>query len=510
MLEADPDLTFPGWMAPPKEAILQGSLSLAHWAGPVAFLALTTLLTVTAGLTMTYVLREELMRNEKMVWPNAAAQASLVDACVEGGGSARLVGLAAFIGFGVTLLQNIPSIWGIDLTTLDLTPLLPRGALFAVSLSLGFAALGYMISYKTSLSLMVAGLITNLLVAPYLVSIGFIEYLPDTMKAYNELLFRFSIGPALGFLLLGGILLSVFILLKNRFSKEPNGEGNGSLGYLSLFRALIKGLLRDRRALAILGGIVLTLFGLVWILNPFSPLPRAVSMLIAGYILLVGSFIEFVLIAKMSGETGMSMGTAAIFLYDVPLFTAGYRGYTGFYSYPYFRPSPWISGVVSYAKYEDQFRLSWRDIVKLKFLGWIPCVLFSVGFTLVLWKYVGFGTPLMPAVSLIQSKVYLTMIATGDFVSSTSGIFPAAFVIGGVVGALLEVFTPISMMGLGMGMLLPPHYIIPFGVGGLVRLMTDRRWGEEFYREKGRLIVTGLMASSLIVQVLMTVLLNFF
>ena len=78
------------------------------------------------------------------------------------------------------------------------------------------------------------------------------------------------------------------------------------------------------------------------------------------------------------------------------------------------------------------------------------------------------------------------------------------------MGALLEVFTPISMMGLGMGMLLPPHYIIPFGVGGLVRLMTDRRWGEEFYRDKGRLIVTGLMASSLIVQVLMTVLLNFF
>ena len=48
------------------------------------------------------------------------------------------------------------------------------------------------------------------------------------------------------------------------------------------------------------------------------------------------------------------------------------------------------------------------------------------------------------------------------------------------------------------------------GVGGLVRLITDRRWGEEFFRDKGRLIVTGVMASSLIVQVLMTVLLNFF
>ena len=233
-------------------------------------------------------------------------------------------------------------------------------------------------------------------------------------------------------------------------------------------------------------------------------------MLIAGYIFFIGSFIEFVLIAKMSGETGIGMRTMAIFLYDVPLFITGYRNYTGFFSYPYFRPSPWVSGVLPYIKYEEQFQLSWRDILKLKFLGWIPCILFSVAFTLVLWKYVGFGTPLMPAVSLIQGKVYLKMMATGDFVGSTSGIFPAAFVIGGVLGALLEMFTPVSMMGLGMGMLLPPHYIIPFGVGGFVRLITDQRWGEEFFREKGRLIVTGLMASSLIVQVLMTVLLNFF
>jgi len=50
---------------------------------------------------------------------------------------------------------------------------------------------------------------------------------------------------------------------------------------------------------------------------------------------------------------------------------------------------------------------------------------------------------------------------------------------------------------------------VPFGVGGLVRLYTDRKWGEEFFQEKGRLIVTGVMASSLIVQVIMTVFKNF-
>jgi len=82
---------------------------------------------------------------------------------------------------------------------------------------------------------------------------------------------------------------------------------------------------------------------------------------------------------------------------------------------------------------------------------------------------------------------------------TTSGIFRIAFVLGGVVGALLEVFTPVSMMGLGMGMLLPPHYIVTIGAGGLIRGYTDRRFGKVFFNEKGRLIVTGLMASSLIV-----------
>ncbi len=142
-----------------------------------------------------------------------------------------------------------------------------------------------------------------------------------------------------------------------------------------------------------------------------------------------------------------------------------------------------------------------------KVVGWVPTVFFSVAFTLILWKYVGFNTPMMPAVAVIQSKVYVTMLATGDV---SSVINPLTFILGGVIGSLLEVFTPVSMMGLGMGLFLPPHYIVPFGVGGLARLVTDRRYGEEFYKEKGRLIATGLMASSLLVQVFMTIISNFF
>ena len=507
MLQTDSSLSFPIWMAPPSEAIAQGSLELRYWITPITFLVVTTLLTLAAGLVFTYILREEFIRSERMIWPNAAANASLVDACIEGGGSARLVGLAALIGLAITFLQNVPSFWGYDLTTIDFTRYMPKGSLFAIALSLGFASIGYMISYKTSLSLMAAGLLTNLVIAPYLVSKGMVEYSPNLMEFYQSLLFGFTISPALGVLLLGGILLSIFFLLKRSLSKAPSTEaGDGSLGYVNLYKVLIRGLLSDKRCLIAILGIMAVLFSMVWFLNPFSPLPRTSSMLIVAYMFFVGSFIEFVIICKMSGEIGMSMGVMSTFLYDVPIFGTGYRGFPGFWSYPYFRPSPWVSnGILPYLKYRDEFDLSWREIIKAKIVGWVPTLLFSVVYTLLLWRYVGFGTAMMPSLQLIQSKVYLTMLATGDI---TGTINPWTFLGGGVLGALLEVFTPLSMMGIAMGMLLPPHYIVPFGVGGIVRWYTDRRFGKEFFEEKGRLIVTGLMASSLIVQVIMTILTN--
>jgi hypothetical protein len=249
------------------------------------------------------------------------------------------------------------------------------------------------------------------------------------------------------------------------------------------------------------------LASLAWVLNPFQPLSRWFAVGFTFYNFFIAGFMEMVFISKSQGETGMGVGTASMLLYDLPIFTAGYRGYTGYWAYPFFRPNPWLgSGALPYDKYSDETRIGWWDIILAKVVGWVPTVFFSVAFTLVLWKYVGFNTPLMPAVGVIQAKVYVTMLATGDV---TSVINPLTFILGGVLGALLEVFTPVSMMGLGMGLFLPPHYIVPFGVGGLVRLITDRRYGKEFYKEKGRLIVTGLMASSLLVQVFMTILSNF-
>jgi len=502
------DINFPWWMAPPREVLLSGSLNLIHWVVPILVIIIANVLSMTSGLIIATIIRDELNRSPKMVWPNASVTTSLIDACMSGGGSARLVTYSAIIGLVVTLTQNLPSLLGIDLTTLDLSGFLPEGAFLIISLSLGFACIGYMINVKSSLSLLGSGLITYLVVSPYLVSKGMIEYNPDAMSYYNDLMMKFTLSPAIGIMLLGGILLTVFTLIKNTLTKKKDeDETYEETSYLGFYKVLIQGLMRNKVYLTVLSAIFVVVSAGAWSLNPFHPMPRAFSVLFVIYSFFFASIIETVFISKLKGETGMGMGMLSMLIYDTPIFGTNYRGYPGYMVYFLMRPNPWTTGgTVSYYKYREQINVSWMDIIKAKITGWVPTLLISIFVTLIFWKYIGFGTELMPSVYLIRSKVYLSMLATGDV---TSTINPLTFIGGGLIGALLEVFTPVSMMGLGMGLFLPPHYIVTMGVGGIIRYVTNKWYGESFYKEKGRLIVTGLMASSLIVQVAMTILLNF-
>ena len=502
MLETEPLASYPPWIAPPMEVIQAKDLSLRHWLGPLSFFGAAVAVSLAAGLIYYTILRDALNDNPKMVWPYQSATTKLVDACMTGGGSARLVAVSAAIGFTITLAQHLSTLWGLDLTTLDLSGLLPPGGILVISLSLGFASIGYLINPKTSLSLLASGMISYLVVTPALVRRGLLEPTGDAMALYQDYLMNYAMGPAIGILLLGGILLSVVVLARNRLT-EKEATDNGETGYLDLYRVLIRGLLGNRRYLAAVLALFTLLAGLAYTLNPFAPLPPLFSVAFTAYCFFVGGFVEAIFVSKMQAETGMGMGIGAMLFYDLPIFTAGYRDFTGYFIYQYLRPNPWLgSGTLPYYKYRDETRVSWRDIIAAKIVGWVPTFLFSVFFTLVLWKYVGFGTPMMPAVGLLQSKAYVTMLATGDV---STVLNPWTFLAGGVAGAVLEVFTPVSMMGLGMGLLFPPHYIVPFGVGGLVHLVTERRYGKEFYEDRGRLIVTGLMASSLLVQVIMTI-----
>ncbi|MDK2464046.1 MAG: hypothetical protein QI223_04655, partial [Candidatus Korarchaeota archaeon] len=131
------------------------------------------------GLAFTVAVAERLNEEETMVYPNVVASASFLDACFEDSGAVRLVAVATAVGLVVTALQHAASALGLNLVEVDLTPLLPRGAILSASLSLGFAAVGYIVSSRVALSVLASGLVTYALAGPIRVSRGVIEYSPN-------------------------------------------------------------------------------------------------------------------------------------------------------------------------------------------------------------------------------------------------------------------------------------------------------------------------------------------
>ena len=335
--------------------------------------------------------------------------------------------------------------------------------------------------------MLLSALVTYLILGPYLVSIGRVEYSQNPQELYNNMLFSFSISPAMGMLILGGFCLSALALVSKRILRKEGEEGGGEeLGYLSLYKALWGRIIGSRRlALLVLGPVIL-LIAASYMLNPFHPLPRWFSLIFAIYSCFLASFLEVVILTKMAGETGMSMGVTGIVLYDLPAFLAGYRSYTGYIAAGYFRPSPWAApSMTGLLRYRKEVGLGPWDIVKAKLMAWIPTFIIGAATTIALWRLVGFGNERMPAAGLLQGSIYVRMLATG---SMRGTVDPSLFLAGGIIGAALEVLTPLSMTGLAMGMILPPGYAVPIAIGGVVRLLTDRRMGKDYGQSFSRIL----------------------
>ncbi|RLF20372.1 MAG: hypothetical protein DRZ82_02285 [Thermoprotei archaeon] len=502
------DASFPSWLLPPREIVANKILSIQYWLPPIAMLFTLEMLSTILGLVFCYVIGNDLASEERMIFPNIAMSVSLIHACDRGGELVNKAMKALVIGLIVTLLIKISSfILSKDLMTINLSPYLPYNIPLIISFNLGLMALGYILSANTSLSLMVTGMALYTLISPILCSRGIIESSPDINKLYNSILFKFSLSPALGIFLLGNAILSILLALK-KYSSKREATYTGK-SFLYLYSSLWRRILSNRKLLLVCLIPTSIIFALAYILNPLSPSSRYLSLIFVSYALFLASFIEFTILTKMAGETGMTMGILGIVLYDLPILMSGYSGYSAYLALPYFKPSTWTGpSVVGLMKYSDILELRFRDIVKGKLIGWLPTFILSALLTLFLWKEFGFGTPDMPALGLIPSLMYIRMLATRSITGG--GILNLrSFIIGGAVGALLEMLTPVSSMGIALGLLLPPQYAIPIGIGGLVRLYTDRKYGTKYFREEGLLLASGVMAGSMVIDVIMTIIATF-
>ncbi len=500
--QAFSELSIPEWLVPSFQSLAGKSIVLADWIVPMVYLFFVSASSSLVGYLFALKTREMFLSDERMTFPIYMAPATLAESTLKGGEAARFAGIFALGGAVTTLIQYSLKIVGVNAVEVDLTPFLPEGFALAASLGLGFVAIGYIISAKTALTIFGTGVFTYLALTPILVSRGMLTYSRNSMELYNALLMKVTISPVLGMLILGGLTLSVFALLKRLVSGRRVDEKR--VGYVELFRQFYSGVFRDRRFLLVFSALVISSLVVSYLLNPFHPFPPYVSVLFYGYTLLVGNFLEFIIIARMQGEAGIGSGAAGIMLYEVPKFATGYRGLAGYLAL--FTNAQWSgSSLMGYQKIAEKLRLQIGTILKAILATWIPTFLATAALTLALWKYVGFFTSAMPCINLLQMGILYRMLATG----TVEGIVePATFLAGALIGTVLEAATPLSMFGVALGLILPPHYPIAFGIGGLARYYTDRKFGKRWFWEKGIIAGSGVLAGSMIIQVFMMIILK--
>ena len=204
----------------------------------------------------------------------------------------------------------------------------------------------------------------------------------------------------------------------------------------------------------------------------------------------------------MMGEVGMTFGAHRLVMYQGVLYTANYRGYLGYLAYPL--SNPWMASALLYwYKISDLTKTGKKPIIISFIIRLIPVYIVSVLFLLAMWYSVGIPSQTMPAISIIQSYAIIKTFATAGF-----GTFldPTTFILGGLIAGVLGAFTPISPIGIALALFLPSTYIIPFGLGGILRLYTDKKYGKKWYDDKGQYISSGFVMGAILTQIVMSIL----
>ncbi|OYT52786.1 hypothetical protein B6U66_00905, partial [Candidatus Bathyarchaeota archaeon ex4484_135] len=463
-------------------------------------------LSTATGIIVAYAVQPLIDRSERMVFPFYRAPATIIDACFEEGGR-RLRTIAYFmaIGLAITGLQYALEALGVPAVLIDLSPYLPKGFILGIYLSVVFVACGLMIGPAVSFSMLASSLITYALVVPLLVSRGLLAPVKEPMELYRDAVMKFLISPALGMMLLGGLLTTAIRSLasKIRAEKEARREGQTEVkgvGYGELLSYFFRSLKANKKLLAAYLAVIASVGLLAFFLNPLRPLSPLISVVVALLSATLLMLLDYAVLVKMAGEVGMTMGTHEFWLYAAPILATGYKGYTPYIIMPGEGSHGAWEGVLlsGYGKVRRELGLEFKDIVKARLVTWLPSFTASAGFILLAWRLWGLGSPQMPCVSVMLSLPLVRMVAERRI----KGIIdPWTFLIGAFSGAVLEALTPISLMGLAMGLVLLPYYSVPFAMGGALRILLDRKMGRDWFGREGMAIASALIASSVLVQV---------
>ena len=415
-----------------------------------------TLISLVGGITgviFSVPLRKQMIEKEKLEYADGKAAAAIILAGDEKG--TKIKTLTAMFGLGILFsffrdyLKLIPSFWNIDLIKIELNKLISLGS----SISLIPFSGGYLIGPKFTGIWFLGALISYFVLIPFVVANNlFGDKMTAAIQFTKPLGIGIVIGAAIMYFLLKGIPA-----LKNIFKdwKESFKENQKMIGLILIVLIGVITIITEMNLLlaiiAIFGAFVMAYIGgrVTGEIN-VDPMELFAMIVLIGAKILFG--FDAVLLVIIAAIVCISAGVAGDTLQDLK---------TGF-----------LLGT----KPKNQFIAQLIGVV----IGALV-----IGFVLIaLQQTYGFGGTDLPA----PQAVALSEILKAD---ALSGNLLMGIAIGAVLALIISFFeSAIIIVALGIGIYVPIELSFPLFIGGLIRLLADKKK----WTEKGRLIAAGLIA----------------
>lgn len=404
------------------------------------------------GIIFSLPLRREMVEKEKLPFPEGTAVAAIIDAGDKGGQKAKTVFAAVGIGALFSILRDyfavIPSVLSID----SLKTGFEKFFSFGTSVSLIPFAGGYLIGPVFTGVWFAGAVLSNFFLIPYLVSSGAFA---DKAVAAG------SVAAPLGIGLVVGAAIAYFVFkvlprLKTIFSSyKETGKNARFFGLAIIFlTALLTAVLQLNIVISVIA--IFGAFAMAYIGARVTGEMNVDPMELFAMIVLLAAKIIFgfnaVLLVLLAAVVCISAGIAGDLLQDLK---AGYLLGTN--------PT-------------HQFWAQTVGVLSASLV--IGLVLFALNSSYTI------GSVQLPA----PQAVALSAVVSANALST---ILILGIVIGFIAAAILNfVSNPLFVVAFGIGVYVPIALSFPLFVGGILRLIADKKK----LTEQGRLLAAGAIA----------------
>ncbi|MFW9998213.1 MAG: hypothetical protein ACFFD4_39595 [Candidatus Odinarchaeota archaeon] len=521
---------FPAWLLPSPEVLASRTIFSAEWLVPLAIHYFLMVIPGFAGIILGLYLKNRYLHDEeKYPFPGVVQRSQMVDVLVVNQSEkVNLFKKFLAIGFVFALVTLFFPV--IDFSS-------PQdGWIFGLSLGvvgLALFAVGFIVgNWKITVTASISSVIVYVFLSPFLVKQPYLEAVASGLAGTGYFdFYTFALqGVFISFII--GFLLSAIILApltwkigkglvkkitgKNGMVSENSGQATrneageeqetnpagvpvdtAAVESRESFLTRLRQVKLSKKDL-----VFVSFYAVIYIISVAFVYFTGIlgdNLLVIGlvmfWILIIGSIVLGIITTDSVSKTSAAM--VPPFIFDmIPLFLAGARGFTPYIATPKAEVGETM-GIVRNSKFSQKQGLSTKAMITAYLVGYLPAILTTPFFALLLWVSFGIGTSQLPAPGFPVQAMLLAPFAAG----SIEAVLNLGELLLGVIVAVVA--GPGMGIGLAFGMFFPPHMALAIGLGGITRVIMDKRAGKDKVRDKGMTAATALsVGASLVIPIM--------